>query len=761
MPISTQLDKFFQTNNYQDFINWSTDIRNSLLALNLYNPQSSFGTTNPKPLQQFLDSLTQIFTTTQLQGITAEAISDIITAENQTETANISTAVQLYSTDQLAAQDDKISTEQATEAANILTDNQTRQDQITREIKSIKKSDWDINNPVPKENRMNSNPYDSGYTRSYQTTDANGAVTVKAPTFPQVNQEYNNHMQEITDRLVNLDTFEVFTGYKSKSNANTDPDYDFKSWAIIKGKNKKDWLPDPQRTFTPDRPFSNYINDIIKKTSTTSYPGSFKFFIEKLHGRYSDGTPYKMNGLKSQKEVSGDGLLNLTNRMVFYAYIENYADNYSSSWNDYNFIGRSEAVPAYKSTKRDITLEFTLLTDYNVELMVAMEKLNNIVGQNNSEQTQDEILQNLIKGNVDWGLGILNPPSQATDGTLVGNVPGLYSDTPEGLWSKLTFLSQCMYPFYRDDGKMKEQPIVRMRIADFYDVIVYLSSLSMQMNGFDAPMVDMNPSSIGNMPFGVRVSLSGTILHNYEPSSTFFGFYNRREFDTGEKDPVTGVGINLQKNKIQLGTTKNSPVDFKNIINNDKLLDTTKIDLSTTALQQNLSTFTNSFTALQNAGIRLKDNYIKQKTQESIIAFKAVSEITNYLRILYGANTVPISTPTDLDTHNVSPATKPNVDTSVDTTTVGKFNSVNQDNQLFKDAFDSITSNSGTDQLSNPGITNVDTTVTNDLNKISGNIMSQSDNQKLTDSVKAQLQNYQPKTLQDIIDYSRNKVTKS
>lgn len=717
------VDTFFQDNNYANYLTWMQNIRTALLALNQYNPQSSFFAT----VANDPDILVYI----------AEVLS-------------ITTAVQLYGQEQMAQQNSYISNAQTAAASSILADNVIRNNKILTEIKNRDKSSSTANDPVPQNLRMNSDPSSFGYTKSYQTTDANGAPVVNVPAFPKVGQEYDNHMSDITSRLTSLDTFEVFTGYRPKDNSANDPQYDFKSWAVVKGPSPANWDSDPSRTFTPDRTYTAYINDIIKKTNATPYPGAYKFFIEKLHGRYSDGTPYKMNGLKSQTFPTGE--TNLTNRMVFYAYLENYADNYNVSWTDYNFIGRAEQVPAYKSTKRDITLEFILLTDYNIELMVAMEQLNNVV--NNS--TDDDILTNLIKAqNIDWGLGLLTPPAFNLNGKQVGNVAGVYSDTPEGLWQKMTFLSQCVYPYYRDDGKMKDQPIVRMRIADFYDVIVYIGSLQMSMNAFDGPMVDMNPSSIGNMPFGVKVTMNGTILHNYEPSSTFYGFYNRREFDTGALDPSTGVGINLHLNKIQLGATKNSPTQFFNTAVNEKTLDTSKVDVG--ALQKSLNNFSTSFSALQNTGSTLLTSYMKQQTKASIEAFKAVSEVASYLQIVAGVSSTSITSTSSLQSAN-SPQKSPNANSTLSGTTGGDFQTAQQANDLFLSIFNTTNVQTPAQLTAVPSV-NTNNTIpptNSDSQKIGGNLMTQSESDALTAASKA-VNTGQPKTLQDIIDFAKAK----
>lgn len=735
-------DLFFKTNNYKDFLNWSDSIRNSLSALN-----------TTSPISNSVQSL--------LQFVSVSAISAAVKAFNQLSANQIDEEI----SDEIAANVANLADENAASASFLDAERKTYYDS-----KSGLPNGWDFNNPVPKDKRVNSNTLQAGYANSsFSDAGKDGTPTVKKVPFPLLGQEYKNHVSDITDRLNNMDTFEVFTGYKGVGSNSSNPkvqDYEFKSWVVPVGKSKENWIADPQRTFTPDRPYSTYIADILKKSANINpLPGSYKFFVEKLHGRYSDNSPYKMNSIKSQLEVTGDQ--NLSNRMVFYAYIDNYYDSYAPSWSSYNFLGRAEEVPAYKSTKRDITIEFTLLTDYNIEYLAAMEQLyqslkvdtSNPGGATNtsgSSYSTDSILQTLLskQGGLDWGLGVYKPPTINQEGNLVGaNVAGQYSDTPEGLWNKMTFLSQCVYPYYREDGKMKEQPIIRLRVADFYDVTCYITNLQMQMNAFDGPMVDMNPSSIGNMPFGVKVTLSGTILHNYEPSSEFHGFYNRIEFDNKTKDPVTGLGINLQTNKVAAGMTKHSPIDFTSTFNNEKLLSTSKIDMGMTALQQNLGLFNSSFSQLNSVGQNLKTAFIKQQTKKSIEAFQAVSETLNYLRILYGVDPIQIQSPLDMTSMSDLSNTAASYGTNANSSTIpsnqkAAFQNVVNSNTSFKQLTGNTFDETQSADIVQPVITNdllkVDTTVNNAVADVNNNMIKASQS---------------PKTIQDILDANKSQNT--
>ena len=746
MPVQHSPDLFFLSGgDYNKFLQWIQDTRTALVSLNRFNPLNEGAIINVDAVKNFAQTaiLSYNFKTSS-QFETSK--QDITVSKINKQAGDISDAVQQYSKDQLALLDTQLKDEQDGNANFTADDNIVRQQQIIAEIRHRNPSEFDKNNPIPAVDRIDTTSNaQAGYSKSY----LDSTHVVVTPRFPQLGKEYNNHMADITDRLNNITKFEVFTGYRSKN----DPSFsgvlgtEFRSWALVKGTDKSQWEPDPSATFTPDRQYSDYVNEVLKKTEAAKYPGSYKFFIEKLHGRYSDLTPYKMNKIKSQKTVLGEQ--NLSNRMVFSAYIDNYNDGYSLSWSDYNFIGRAEAVPIYKSTKRNMTLEFTLLADYSAEYMVAMEKFDEQLKKNKNQKKED-LLQKLIKeAGPDWGIGEIRPPVIYDDERVGSHVPGMYSDTPEGLWSKMTFLSQCCYPFYREDGKMKEQPIIRVRIADFYDVILCINSMNFQMNQFDGPMVDMNPSSLGNMPFGLKVTLDGSIIHNYEPSSEFYGFYNRKEYDEGTKDPITGIGINLHENKMQQGATKNSPVDFNSTFNNEKLLNINNAGNSIGELNKNLNVFTKNFGDLKNAGVRLKDNFIKNKTQKSIEAFQAVNSAVNHLRILNGLQ----PTSSDANLKNIAAITSGGNADNLGTSSLSVFNQVVDDAKNFKQSFDQTY---GAVQNTIQSVTSTLSTINNDLKKVGINIMNNDAIDKVVKQANSVLpQQVIPKTIGDILNHVR------
>lgn len=357
---------------------------------------------------------------------------------------------------------------------------------------------------------------------------------------------------------------------------------------------------------------SQKINDLLKQQDPTI--GSYKFFIEKLHGRYlQDGKlhPYKKNPVRSR---AGELIpTELENRMVFPAYINTYNDSYDANWEPYEFIGRGEPFWAWKGTTRSFTLDFYMMSDVSTQLLTAATKaledqqqgkggktggkdpngvLNNTINLARTSQdvanikdgkiidaagnaiedleiTEKEKFQGILDLFPDWGLGT-TPISSYSAAGRKGFVQGEISGTPDQLWERVTFLSQCTYGWYRSDGKLKEQPIVRIRISDFFDVTAIVNNLNFSQDEFD---VDLNISStVGAIPTGVRVTMNCTILHEDEPHSEYRKFYHRKDRDnptesdqhktetTGpagdailnnqqSKSPIQGVAKNLANRK--------------------------------------------------------------------------------------------------------------------------------------------------------------------------------------------------------------------
>ena len=337
---------------------------------------------------------------------------------------------------------------------------------------------------------------------------------------------------------------------------------------------------------TLEEPF--YKRNALKVTNLRESPGSMPFFIEKLHGRTIDNKTYKVNAI-NDKESSA---LLYPNRMVFPAFLDTFDDSYSTEWSDYSFIGRSDSVYIYNKTQRTISLTFYLISDFSADLMIAaaddLRKFNEKKGAQATDkgrttqtgvdmtakerQTQREKEDNEATGMsgeltieeqriaqaymkeymmnfIHWGNGAANV-AENTDIGNFGFIPGT-TGTPEQLWARATFLAQCMYPWYRKDGKMKEQPFIRLRLGDWFDVIAKVDNLSFAPEDFGW---DLNVSpNVGNIPMGLKVTMSLTIIHQDAPTSDYARFYYRKDFDS--------KGLTYVPSVLTQSLTKDSVID--------------------------------------------------------------------------------------------------------------------------------------------------------------------------------------------------------
>lgn len=336
---------------------------------------------------------------------------------------------------------------------------------------------------------------------------------------------------------------------------------------------------------TIEEPF--YLRNALKIANLRQSPGSMPFLIEKLHGRTIDNKTYKVNPINSKKSA-----VDYSNRMVFPAFIDTFDDSYSTEWSDYSFIGRSDSVYIYNKTQRTITLSFYLISDFSADLMIAAaddlikfnghknpqstdqgrttqngvdisarekqtarEKEDNEKSAMRGDLTLDEqrlaqaYMREYLENFLNWGDGTANVAENNDFGNF-GFIPGT-TGTPEQLWARATFLAQTCYPWYRKDGKMKEQPFIRLRLGDWFDVIAKVDNLSFAPEDFGW---DLNVSpNIGNIPMGLKVTMSLTIIHQDAPTSDYARFYNRKDFDSN--------GINYVPSVLTKSVTKDSVID--------------------------------------------------------------------------------------------------------------------------------------------------------------------------------------------------------
>jgi len=634
-------DKFFISHfDSSVLLDWIDSTRDSLLALNNFTPQDSLSALATELLEQIaINKLTSLGI--QLAGKQQKDDQDDMIASEQEFTEKVSAQYVKDSLDSMNAINSYIQNEPF--ASGIRKDTEDTTDRLTNRVDlAVKYGDLNTD----------------GNNQFGNTGNSDRSLAQNTSVFPEIGEPYDSNLAFITNRLNNLYEFDV----KTTSGTPTPKENEviFKSWARISTQGKN--VPDDALTFTSNKTASSTLSNVFRKYQN-DYPGSYKFFIEKLHGRYSNGIAYKKNPISSTREQKQIPV-ELTNRMVFCAYINNFNDNYTVDYSKYNFLGRGEPLASYKQTTRGFTLEFTILADYSAQLIAAMSETYrqlNAVPNDELDKQFDFIIKSFP---ADWGLGQYSMP-QVINGSRSGpHIAGMYSDTPESLWYKINFLAQCCYPYYRSDGKMKEQPFVRIRVGVFYDVIATITNLSLDLNVFDdGVMMDLNPSSLGNIPLGIRITMNCEIYHDAEPNSTFLGFYYRKEFDTDpdKYNPVTGKGLKDPKlDSIISNLKKNSPATISSNLTKEGLQDSPRfLEQNYSVLVNSLSQFKTNFLTLVNAGINISDQSLKAKTQDALLAYSQIQQVAGIFKAFrFGDNA---SSTTNLNVGNNLNASNPAV----------------------------------------------------------------------------------------------------
>lgn len=492
------------------------------------------------------------------------------------------------------------------------------------------------------------------------------------PTIETGQQDYTDEVNEYIESGL-TQPFKVLDRNGAVVNFTTSDGVPIHTGWVIKTKNGT-YTPDPLKTFTKNKPASEVTKPLIDafyKNKLTPPPGAIKFFIEKLHGAYSDFKPYKKNGIKSTESRGFND--NLSNRAVFAAFLDKFDDSYSQSTSNINFLGASEGFSVYGNTSRSMTLSFSIISDYSLEMLLALKEIYKALQVDSDIDTKIQKVRELSY--YDKGLGFLGMPNKPGDvGAQI-----VYSDTPETLWKKITFLAQCCYPYYRVDGKLKEMPYIRLRLGDFYDVNGVIKSLSIDSSEFDNGL-DLNPSNIGVVPFAVKITMSLDVYHDWEPNSEFYGFYNRKEFDNNTADKITGKGLFTNVTKFgdpnsrmedladKSATGNNSSTDAKGSVPSKEMLGTTKgnstlgsnttfktgidsvpgaNDLGLGTLGNDINSTLNSFTSefesykTKIANGLIDDKQVEAKKQLGLV--DRINSLTDELKNIYGYTSQPLS----------------------------------------------------------------------------------------------------------------------
>lgn len=644
MPIT---DPFFISNSYDDFLKWMESINRDLIDLNIYTP-SNAGEKVGREQRENAKKSKELANKSRL--ISMATITADITKSNVLQKGNeiLSKRVVDYNSSVLKSTIEKY-------AKDVNEIKNTYVSKSYHKYNEIVLKELSTRSDIPVEDLGNSGNIDKNATHhaksfpdfaDYDVIKNNHYVSPSERTFPKVGHEVTD---TITNSMMNRYKYTFFTvdgqeytEYKGWLKFPNHTSVENVSHTTLDILNKiSPAVVDETKFFgTRNHEMSEYFKEILDEKRIVAPSGTYKFFIEKLHGRYYENgaaTPYKLNPVtetqKSQYSANG---YNFSNRKVFAAFLDNYNDQFRVESTPYNFIGRGEAVHMYSNTARTFTIEFTILTDHALEQLAAIDILNEKLKTGSTEDILSFLLSNEM---VHHGNGTYQNDAKYR----LNGATSTYFDTPETTWQKLTFIAQCCYPYYRNDGKMKEQPLVRIRIADFYDVVCIFSSVDIQLNPLEVPYIDFNNSSLGEQPIGFKVTIQANIIHDYEPNSQFYGFYHRKQFDTLSPEEsynakVWGIGLSKQSDMLSKILKKNSPLSIKDSMNmknlNDLLSSTDFMEIQNDVniLKSNMNSLGNQTVNLfeEARKIRLKNifNAIKSiKTQEDF--FAALKDIKN------------------------------------------------------------------------------------------------------------------------------------
>lgn len=362
---------------------------------------------------------------------------------------------------------------------------------------------------------------------------------------------------------------------------------------------------------SPLQPYSSIMEDILKK-SKVDKTGAYRFFFEKLHGRTGKGGFNKRNLITPKKKFE-----DVENRMVFPAYIEAYNDSYDVNWNTHEFSGRAENYGTYKTTGRTLSISFFMISDFSAEMLLERMKRTGKVNPSYAIGTSaEEIIKNLNNYFIDWGNGCHQPPSvieQDGEYGLLGLIPGQYSGTTEQMWARMTFLAQCCYPWFRKDGKLKEQPLMRVRIGDFIDQVVRIKSL--QFDEYEEFNMDLTgTTNMGVYPMGVKCVIQADIIHSEEPHSEYLKFYWRKDYDIADKAAANA--------KVKVEKTND---EVKNEIVPKKVIDSAVMPADLTSRMSNLSSLakTGNKSDIDNTNVRKEDGGV-YRNEGKKVEFKRI-----------------------------------------------------------------------------------------------------------------------------------------
>jgi hypothetical protein len=164
-------------------------------------------------------------------------------------------------------------------------------------------------------------------------------------------------------------------------------------------------------TITPRSTFYNNSNSAKEagiKDINQIYTGLFDEtkVAEKISGNYArDIIKFRIEFLNNDQPVwplktTGEGINKVlptqnTDVLAFRAYLADISDNFSSTWKEFNYMGRGEPFYTYEGFKRDINFSFYLYAHSAAEMPAIYTKLNYLM----SNMAPDYTSKGQMRGN--------------------------------------------------------------------------------------------------------------------------------------------------------------------------------------------------------------------------------------------------------------------------------------------------------------------------------------------------------------------------
>ena len=232
-------------------------------------------------------------------------------------------------------------------------------------------------------------------------------------------------------------------------------------------------------------------------------------------GQYTRSTGINNPKFGYNNEVFPFSILNLASgkRESFPPFISTLNESISTSWNEVNFINRSEGVPIYQGASRSFTMDFLLFaTTGNEEVSVSLK------------EAQKE-----------FGFPIYPQPIEGIDKDVIDFI------TKQDMWRKINFLHQCNRPSYTD-GLFSKAPYCRLTIGHlFQDILMTIDGISLN---YDPLIWDLNKDKItsdprsneekpplfrGLKPMIVSINMTGKLYHGAPPHSNYTFYLDKEE----------------------------------------------------------------------------------------------------------------------------------------------------------------------------------------------------------------------------------------